>query len=220
MTPLKPRTLEDFLHPPQPLIPRVHEDEQEQSSLPLATTLHRLSATLSEALAFFIQLERSFCAETRPISGYTKTTELDQIWKSKVVAVAAKDGLAIQKQTSWFRKFWTILVKERITSTPNITLNANTNVTTYIKRIEKDLLEAIHAHWPPGIKTGLDHSMLSNPALISLSYLYDRMTGLASRLQDEVVWLEIHRMHSRFRAFVREVELVQIEMEQGEEYWL
>lgn len=220
MTPLKPRTLEDFLHPPQPLIPRVHEDEQEQSSLPLATTLHRLSATLSEALAFFTQLERSFCAETRPISGYTKTAVLDQIWKSKVVAVAAKDGLAIQKQTSWFRKFWTILVKERITSTPNITLNANTNVTTYIKRIEKDLLEAIHAHWPPGIKTGLDHSMLSNPALISLSYLYDRMTGLASRLQDEVVWLEIHRMHSRFRAFVREVELVQIEMEQGEEYWL
>lgn len=186
MTPLKPRTLEDFLHPPQPLIPSIKgENSDEQASLPLATALHRLSTTLSEALVFFTQLERSFCAETRPISGYSKTAVLDQIWKSKVVAVAAKDRLAIQKQTSWFRKFWTILVKKRVTS--NVTPNTNVNVTAYIKRIEKDLLEAIHSHWPPGVKTGLDDPMLSNPSLISLSHLYDRMTGLASRLQDEVV---------------------------------
>lgn len=204
--------------PTQPLVPY---QDMEDTGLPFEAALQRLRSTLTEALAFFNQLSYSFIQDTKTVSNYTKTPILDQIWRAKVAA--AKHGLP-QKQlpeSTWQKHKATLKAKIMGSDDNGNNYVSPCAMTTgfhdYIKRIQKDLFETIHARWPRGIKTGLEPEMTFNIALICLNYMYHRMAEFASNLQrfDK----EIQHSHSVFRGFVREAELLQISLEQNEEYW-
>jgi hypothetical protein len=204
--------------PTQPLVPY---QDMEDTGLPFEAALQRLHSTLTEALAFFSQLNHSFNQDTKTVSNYTKTSILDQIWKAKVAA--AKHGLPQQQlpESTWQKHKATLKAKIMGSDGNGNNYVNPCTITTgfhdYIKRIQKDLFETVHARWPRGIKTGLEHEMTFNIALICLSYMYHRMAEFASNLQrfDK----EIQQNHSMFRGFVREAELLQISLEQNEEFW-
>ena len=203
--------------PAQPLVPYM---DMEDTGLPFETALRRLHSTLTEALAFFNQLNHSFNQDTKTVSNYTKTGILDQIWKAKVAA--AKHGLPQQQlpESTWQKHKATLKAKIMGSNNGGCSVDSHavpTGFHDYIKRIEKDLFETIHARWPRGIKTDLEHEMTFNIALICLSYMYHRMAEFASYLQrfDK----EIQHSHSVFRGFVRDAELLQISLEQNWEFW-
>ena len=203
--------------PVQPLVPYL---DMEDTGLPFETALRRLHSTLTEALTFFNQLNHSFNQDIKTVSNYTKTPVLDQIWKAKVAA--AKHGLPQQLPESTWQKHKDMLKAKIMGSDGSGDNYVNSSAVTtgfhdYIKRIEKDLFETIHARWPRGIKSGLEHEMTFNIALICLSYTYHRMAEFASYLQrfDK----EIQHIHSVFRGFVRDAELLQISLEQNWEFW-
>ena len=58
----------------------------------------------------------------------------------------------------------------------------------------------------------------TNMALVSLGFMYDRMTGLENRLQT-VGSEEVQTRYSAFRGLVWEVELLRIPMRQNGEFW-
>ena len=239
---MPPPSFDSILNPtptptpnPNPLVPVTNNaTEEEDSSVPFETALQRLSATLNEAVSFFNQLDHSFKEDTRSITLYAKSPVLDKIWRSKVAAVRQNHYHHYQQQrqrqaNSRFKsRFITNLLpgKEQNQKRDTNTGIAHFHLNDYIKRIEKDLLEAICARWPPGIKRGLyPISMsMSNPnnatnmALVSLGFMYDRMTGLANRLQT-VGSEEVQTRYSAFRGLVWEVELLQISMRQNGEFW-
>lgn len=232
---MPPPSFNSILNPtptPNPLV-RVTNNatEEEDSSVPFETALQRLSATLNEAVSFFNQLDHSFKEDTRSITLYAKSPVLDKIWRSKVVAVRQSHYHHYQQQQQqgnlrFKSRFITNFLPGKKQKRDTNTGIAHFHLSDYIKRIEKDLLEAICARWPAGIKRGLyPISMsMSNPnnatnmALVSLGFMYDRMTGLANRLQT-VGSEEVQTRYSAFRGLVWEVELLQISMRQNGEFW-
>lgn len=233
--------------PPNPLVVANHANAtEEDSSIPFETALQRLSATLNEAVSFFNQLDHSFKEDTRSITLYAKSPVLDKIWRSKVAAVRQShyhhyQNHQQQQANSQFQRsksrFITSLLHPGKKQQQKRNTNTNTGIAhfhlhDYIKRIEKDLLEAICARWPAGIKRGLypismtmttatdpnNATNATNMVLVSLGFMYDRMTGLADRLQT-VGSVEAQNRYSAFRGLVWDVELLQISMRQNGEFW-
>lgn len=238
---MPPPSFDSILNPtaastPNPLVVANHADvNEEDSSIPFETALQRLSATLNEAVSFFNQLDHSFKEDTRSITVYAKSPVLDKIWRSKIAAVRQSHYNHHQQQqqaNSRFQRsksrFITTLLwgKKQNQKRDTNTGIAHFHLHDYIKRIEKDLLEAICARWPAGIKRGLypisismsNSNNANNMALVSLGFMYDRMTGLANRLQT-VGSVKVQTRYSAFRGLVWEVELLQISMRQNGEFW-
>lgn len=254
---MSPPSFDSILNPtptptptPNPLVVANHANAtEEDSSVPFETALQRLSATLNEAVSFFNQLDHSFKEDTRSITLYAKSPVLDKIWRSKVAAVRQSHHHHYQRQqrqqekaNSRFQRSKSRFITSLLHPGKKQKRNTNTGINTgtgiahfhlhdYIKRIEKDLLEAICARWPAGIKHGLypismtmstttssDANSATNMALVSLGFMYDRMTTLADRLQ-MVGSVEVQARYSAFRGLVWEVELLQISMRQNGEFW-
>ena len=254
---MSPPSFDSILNPtptptptPNPLVVANHANAtEEDSSVPFETALQRLSATLNEAVSFFNQLDHSFKEDTRSITLYAKSPVLDKIWRSKVAAVRQSHHHHYQRQqrqqekaNSRFQRSKSRFITSLLHPGKKQKRNTNTGINTgtgiahfhlhdYIKRIEKDLLEAICARWPAGIKHGLypismtmstttssDANSATNMALVSLGFMYDRMTTLADRLQT-VGSVEVQARYSAFRGLVWEVELLQISMRQNGEFW-
>ena len=132
---------------------------EEDSSVPFETALQRLSATLNEAVSFFNQLDHSFKEDIRSITLYAKSPVLDKIWRSKVAAVRQSHYHHYQQhqQHQQHQQQGNVRFKSRFITTflPGKKQKRDTNtgiahfhLNDYIKRIEKDLLEAICARWP------------------------------------------------------------------------
>ena len=249
---MPPPSFESILNPtptptPNPLVVANNANAaEEDSSVPFETALQRLSATLNEAVSFFNQLDHSFKEDTRSITLYAKSPVLDKIWRSKVAAVRQSHHHHYQRQqekaNSRFQRSKSRFITSLLHPGKKQKRNTNTGINTgtgiahfhlhdYIKRIEKDLLEAICARWPAGIKHGLypismtmstttssDANNATNVALVSLGFMFDRMTTLADRLQT-VGSVEVQTRYSAFRGLVWEVELLQISMRQNGEFW-
>ena len=234
---MPPPSFDSILNPtttPNPLVRVTNnatEEEEEDSSVPFEIALQRLSATLNEAVSFFNQLDHSFKEDIRSITLYAKSPVLDKVWRSKVAAVRQSHYHHYQQH----QQQGNVRLKSRFITTflPGKKQKRDTNtgiahfhLSDYIKRIEKDILEAICARWPAGIKRGLYPVSMSMPnpnnatnmALVSLGFMYDRMTGLANRLQT-VGSEEVQTRYSAFRGLVWEVELLQISMRQNGEFW-
>lgn len=212
------------IYNPLEFTPPIHQlvpyQTMEDTGVPFETALQRLYSTLSEALAFFNHLDRSFNQDTKNVSNYTKTPVLDQIWKAKVAAArhGFPDGQQQTYESTWQKHKATLKAKMGMSGNSHVNSSVvNTGFHDYIKRIEKDLLETVHARWPCGIKTGLEQEIMSNMALICLSYMYDKMSQLASRMPE--VKKEVQRSYSIFRGFVKEAELLQISLKQNGEFW-
>ena len=238
---MPPPSFESILNPtptptPNPLVVANNANAaEEDSSVPFETALQRLSATLNEAVSFFNQLDHSFKEDTRSITLYAKSPVLDKIWRSKVAAVRQSHHHHYQRQqekaNSRFQRSKSRFITSLLHPGKKQKRDTNTGIahfhlSDYIKRIEKDILEAICARWPAGIKRGLYPVSMSMPnpnnatnmALVSLGFMYDRMTGLANRLQT-VGSEEVQTRYSAFRGLVWEVELLQISMRQNGEFW-
>ena len=246
---MPPPSFESILNPtptptPNPLVVANNANAaEEDSSVPFETALQRLSATLNEAVSFFNQLDHSFKEDTRSITLYAKSPVLDKIWRSKVAAVRQSHHHHYQRQqrqqekaNSRFQRSKSRFITSLLHPGKKQKRDTNTGIAhfhlhDYIKRIEKDLLEAICARWPAGIKHGLypismtmstttssDANNATNMALVSLGFMYDRMTTLADRLQT-VGSVEVQARYSAFRGLVWEVELLQISMRQNGEFW-
>ena len=238
---MPPPSFDSILNPtttPNPLVRVTNnatEEEEEDSSVPFEIALQRLSATLNEAVFFFNQLDHSFKEDIRSITLYAKSPVLDKIWRSKVAAVRQSHHHHYQRQqekaNSRFQRSKSRFITSLLHPGKKQKRDTNTGIahfhlSDYIKRIEKDILEAICARWPAGIKRGLYPVSMSMPnpnnatnmALVSLGFMYDRMTGLANRLQT-VGSEEVQTRYSAFRGLVWEVELLQISMRQNGEFW-
>lgn len=235
--PLQPRIFEDFdppdLRPLIPSIPEAHgqdvnmeEEEEEDSSMPFKTALQRLFITLAEAIAFFNQLEHSFTRDIQSIT-YAHGTVRDQIWKSKVAAVSdgqvnldsnidRRNGMVcdwLQQCKTLFVALFTDKAKTRHGTTRPTTRIPPASFHNYLHRLEKDLIEALHARWPRGFKKGqLEPEWSSDMALGNLIRVYHRMAMLVDRLHQEATPSELCRRHQQFVSVKNEIELLQIEL--------
>ncbi|KAL2005318.1 hypothetical protein VTN00DRAFT_2529 [Thermoascus crustaceus] len=184
-----------------------------RNKVPFETAMDQVYATLTDAVSFFRDFDGSFASDISAIKAYASPAIIDELWKAKVLHLEK----SYRQRSSPSSRRAAPVVDDGWGSGGDSSGNSlviEGSFQEHIKRVRKDMEDAIYSRLPPRAERG---GYTSGLYIDSMNRLREKLS-----IQHETLLRicgRIYKVPSYVHEFIKESELVLVYMDKTRSLW-